>query len=370
MTRSTREEPEKQGPGDTPGPAGSGAHALVAQEPTHDRWRLWRRLGMAFSLAILLLSVFVLGRTLTAVNWSELRSAIAATSAEQIVVASLFTALSYMVLTGYDALALRQLKISVPYRTTALASFTSYAISFTLGFPLITAGTVRYWIYSRVGVSAGKVASLTVIAGVTFWLGMALVIGIALTVQPDEIAEVNRLKGWVNLLIGLGVLVAIMFYLAWVSRGHRRVSLQGLRLELPGLTLTLAQLMLGVIDLCCAAAALYVILPGNHGLDFISFAAAYVFACLLGIASHVPGGIGAFEATMLKTVPSPSPEALLAALLLFRVLYYVIPFVLALALLGANESIRRWQSLRAAMSGPQTNGDDNGVNGDDFNRRD
>ena len=316
------------------------------------RRRRWNRLGAGFSICILALSVWVLGRTIAGLHWGELRTAIAATSLEQIVGASLLTAISYIALTGYDAVALRQLRIRVPYRTTALASFTSYAISFTLGFPLVTAGTVRYWIYSRAGVSAGKVASLTVIAGLTFWLGMALVIGIALTIQPDAIAEVNHLKGWVNLLIGLGVLSVIMFYLAWISRGHRRVNLQGLRLELPGLTLTLGQIMLGVIDLGCAAGALFVILPAGHGLDFITFCATYVLACLLGIASHMPGGIGAFEATMLNAVPAPSAEALFASLLLFRVIYYVAPFVLALALLGANESIRRWNSLRAAMSRP------------------
>jgi hypothetical protein len=327
--------------------------AVVPEDPHLAlRRRMWSRIGAAFSICILVLSVFVLGRTIAGLHWGELRAAMAATSLEQIVAAVLLTSMSYLALTGYDALALRQLRIRVPYRTTSLASFTSYAISFTLGFPLVTAGTVRYWIYSRAGVSAGKVASLTVIAGLTFWLGMALVIGIALTIQPDAISEVNRLKGWINLLIGLGVLFAIMFYLAWVSRGHRRVSLQGLRLELPGLTLTLSQMTLGVIDLACAAGALYVILPAGHGLDFISFCATYVVACLLGIASHMPGGIGAFEATMLNVVPAPSAEALFASLLLFRIIYYVAPFVLALALLGANESIRRWNSLRAAMSRP------------------
>ncbi len=80
---------------------------------------------------------------------------------------SLLAAVSFTALTGYDALALRQLRVRVPYKTTALASFTSYAISFTLGFPLITAGTVRYWIYSQVGLAASKVASLTLVAGVT-----------------------------------------------------------------------------------------------------------------------------------------------------------------------------------------------------------
>jgi len=351
MTRSIREEIDGANPA-----AADHAPQLLAITPVDQhiarRHRMWSRVGAGFSICILALSVWVLGRTIAGLHWGELRAAIAATSLEQIVGASLLTAISYIALTGYDAVAIRQLHLRVPYRTTALASFTSYAISFTLGFPLVTAGTVRYWIYSRAGVSAGKVASLTVIAGLTFWLGMALVIGVALTIQPDAIAEVNRLKGWVNLLIGLSILSAIMYYLAWISRGHRRVSVQGLRLELPGLTLTLSQILLGVIDLGCAAGALFVILPAGHGLDFISFCATYVLACLLGIASHMPGGIGAFEATMLNTVPAPSPETLLASLLLFRIIYYVAPFVLALALLGANEGIRRWNSLRAAMSRP------------------
>ncbi len=326
---------------------------MTPDDQHKERRRKWlARLGTGFSLCILVLSVFVLGRTVSGLQWSELRAALAATSMEQIVAACALTACSYVALTGYDAVALRQLRVTVPYRTTALGSFTSFAISFTLGFPLITAGTVRYWIYSRVGLTAAKVASLTVIAGLTFWLGMALVIGVAMVIQPDEITDVNRLRGWINLIIGLALLGAMMFYLAWVSRGHRRVRVQGLRLELPGLSLTLSQLALGVIDLCCAAGALFVILPHGHGLNFISFCAAYVLACLLGIASHMPGGIGAFEATMLKAVPAPSAEALLASLLLFRVIYYVGPFILALALLGANESILRWKSLRAAMSAP------------------
>ena len=326
---------------------------MAPDDPHKERRRKWlTRLGTGFSLCILILSGFVLTRTVSGLQWSELRAALAATSMEQIVAACVLTACSYLALTGYDAVALRQLRVAVPYRTTALGSFTSFAISFTLGFPLITAGTVRYWIYSRVGLTAAKVASLTVVAGLTFWLGMAIVIGIAMVIQPDNITAVNRLTGWINLIIGLAILGGMMFYLAWVSRGRRRVRVQGLRLELPGLGLTLSQLALGVIDLCCAAGALFVILPHGHGLDFISFCAAYVLACLLGIASHMPGGIGAFEATMLNAVPAPSTEALLASLLLFRVIYYVGPFILALALLGANESILRWKSLRAAMSAP------------------
>ena len=108
-------------------------------------------LAAVFSLAIAAFSIYILGRTISGVSLGALSQAIAATSAEQIAAAALLAVISYLALTGYDGLALRQLHLRVPYKTTALASFTSYAISFTLGFPLITAGTVRYWIYSQVG---------------------------------------------------------------------------------------------------------------------------------------------------------------------------------------------------------------------------
>jgi uncharacterized membrane protein YbhN (UPF0104 family) len=313
------------------------------------RGSIWQMLAIALSLAIAAFSVYVLGRAISAVSPSALRQAIAATSADQIAAAALLTVVSFLALTGYDGLALRQLNARVRYKTTALASFTSYAISFTLGFPLITAGTVRYWIYSQAGLSASKVASLTVIAGVTFWFGMAFVLGAGLAFHASAISKINHFYPLINMLIGLVVLGAILAYLVWVTIRRRDVCIKGFRLELPGLGLSLGQIALGVIDQCAAAGVLYVLLPSHAELDFFAFAATYVFACILGVASNAPGGIGVFEAAMLKAVPVASEEALLASLVLFRVIYYLMPFLFALAFLGAHEGFRRWNSLREAM---------------------
>jgi len=233
----------------------------------------------------------------------------------------------------------------VPYRLTALASFTSYAISFTLGFPLVTAGAVRYWLYSSAGLSAGKVASLTVVAGVTFWLGMGLVLALGFIVDADEIGEINHLASWANQAIGLGLLAVLCAYLVWVTRMRRQGKGAFLNFKLPGPVLTLGQTMLGALDVCAAAGALFVLLPKGHALGYMAFCSLYSFAAMLGIASHSPGGLGVFEATMLKGVGG-SGEQLLASLLLFRAIYYLVPFLLALALLGANEAARRWQLAR------------------------
>jgi uncharacterized membrane protein YbhN (UPF0104 family) len=323
----------------------AGAADAVAKR----RRRIARVAGGVASLIIFILSALVLAHTLAHISFADLRGAIAGTTAEQIAAACVLTCVSYLALTGYDAVALRQLKARVRYRTTALASFTSYAISFTLGFPLITGGTVRYWLYSRAGLRAGMVATLTIIAGVTFWLGMALIIGAGLLFRAEAISRLDHLAPAINMMIGTGILAALGAYLVWVSVTPRRRKIQGFRLELPGFGLTSRQVALGVTDLCAASGTLFVLLPAHHGLDFFTFAAIYVFASVLGIASHAPGGIGVFEATMLRTVSAPTQEALLASLLLFRVIYYIAPFVLALAFLGANESFRRWESLREAM---------------------
>lgn len=316
---------------------------------TARRGSIARKIAAVCSIAIALFSIYILARTFSSVSLSDLRRAIAATSGDQIAAAALFTFASFLALTGYDALALRQLRLRVSYPTTALASFTSYAISFTLGFPLITAGTVRYWIYSQAGLAPSKVASLTIVAGVTFWFGMVFVIGAGLAFQAEAISALNHLQPALNMLMGLAALGAILAYMAWVTVRRRHVRIQGFRLELPGLGLTLGQVILGVIDQCAAAGVLFVLLPHHGELDFFTFAATYVFACILGVVSNAPGGIGVFEAAMLKAVPIVSQESVLASLLLFRLIYYFLPFLLALAFLGAHEGFRRQKSLREAM---------------------
>jgi glycosyltransferase 2 family protein len=309
------------------------------------------RLGWAVSLIIVSTSLFFFFRTIIKVDPRQLQGAFAATGSDQIALAFALSGLSYLALTGYDGLALRHLRVKTPYKLTALASFTSYAVSFTLGFPLITGGAVRYWIYGPAGLSAGKVASLTAIAGITFWLGMGLIVGVGFLFEAQAVSGINHFHVLANQLIGLGIIGVLVAYFIWVGMRRWRARPVLFNLALPGPMLSLGQMILGVVDVCSAAGVLYVLLPHGHGLAFLTFCALYSFACMLGIASNAPGGLGVFEATMLNGVGGPS-ESLLASLLLFRAIYYLIPFILAMALLGAHEAARRWRSLREAMEAP------------------
>jgi uncharacterized membrane protein YbhN (UPF0104 family) len=327
--------------------------AISSVDALHPRERRSRRfawVGMAASTLLFGASLVVLWHIVSEIDVNELKAAFTAASFRQIGLAILFTTLSYGLLTCYDAIALRQLKVHIPYRTTALASFTSYAVSFTLGFPLLTAGTVRYWIYASKGVSGARVASLTVIAGVTFWLGMALVLAWTMISRADEVAGlVYYTSMWLNQFVGLCAAIFVVVYLIWVSLKRRIVKIQGWRLELPGFRLSVAQLLIGAVDVCAGAGVLFVLLPGGHNIGFETFVAIYIFAVMLGVASHAPGGLGVFEATILLALSSYPREPVLGALLLYRLCYYLVPFVIALALLGAYEIRNRIKSSRDAF---------------------
>lgn len=298
-------------------------------------------MGAAASLAVIAVAAIVLEKTFSNLSLFEIGAALTETSAKQIAAAALFAALSYLALTGYDFAALRLIGAKTSARAALLASFASCAISFTLGFPLVTAPALRFWVYSREGLSAAQILKITLITGVTFWLGMIAVLGAGLAAGAGALTAVDGLPASINALLGAAVLAALGYYCFWSSRGPRRISLRGHFFELPGPGPAAAQIALGAVDVCCAGAALFVLLPEGQAADFAGFIAAYVFACLLGVVSHAPGGVGVFEAAMLHALPSAAPESLVAALLLFRVIYYLAPFVLALVLLWADDSARR-----------------------------
>jgi glycosyltransferase 2 family protein len=307
-------------------------------------------IGALASLALFALAAYILANVLSNIRFADVVDAIRATSGAQMLAALLFTALSYVALTGYDVAALWQIGHAAPYRVKALAAFASFAIAFNLGFPIITGAAVRYWIYSRVQMTALQVANVTVITGVTFWLGLTTVIGFALVKAAEPLAALDHLPVAMHFAVGVLVLGSVAAYCAWVALEPRRVQLRGHTLELPGPASTMAQLVFGAADLCAAAAALYWLLPAGVDLGFTPFLAIYIFACILGVVSHAPGGIGVFEATMLNILPGASQGEVLASLLLFRVIYYFLPFIVALAVLGADECGRRWNALREAVA--------------------
>jgi glycosyltransferase 2 family protein len=124
---------------------------------------------------------------------------------------------------------------------------------------------------------------------------------------------------------------------------------------LPSARLTLLQMLIGVVDLGFCAMAMFLLMPQQPGIDFVSLAVVFILATLLGFASHAPGSLGVFDAAMLVALPEFSKEQLLATLLVYRVLYFVIPFATAISIMGTRELwlnvVVPWQRRRRLSEG-------------------
>ena len=312
------------------------------------------KLGVLISIAVIAIACYVLYHMLRGIDTYEVLEAIKSTEPHQIALAALFVAAGYFTLTFYDLFAVRTIGHDhVPYRVNALAAFTSYSIGHNVGASVFTGGAVRYRIYSAHGLNAIDVAKICFLAGLTFWLGNAAVLGLGISYHPEAAASIDQLPPWVNRLAAIAILVGLMGYVAWVWTKPRVVGRGPWTVVLPGGPLALLQIAIGIVDLGFCALAMYVLVPDEPNLGFVVVAVIFVSATLLGFASHSPGGLGVFDAAMLVGLWQMDREELLAGMLLFRMLYYLAPFLISVILLTFREVIISARSKRlrqAALS--------------------
>jgi len=299
-----------------------------------------RRLGVIVSLTMITIAVVVLYRILRDIDTEALIDALDATDWKTLIIAGLFVFAGYLTLTFYDLFALRTIgRSEVPYPVAALASFTSYSVGHNVGASVFSGGAVRYRIYSNWGLSVIEVTKICFLAGLTFWLGNATVLGLGVLYAPQAARAIDQLPPWCNRTMALVILALLFAYVAWVWVKPRVIGRDGWQVTLPGGPSTLIQIAIGIIDLGCCAAAMYMLVPDEPNLGFVTVAVIFVAATLLGFASHAPGGLGVFDAAMMVALWQFDKEDLLAGLLLFRLLYYIIPFVISLVVLGLREAL-------------------------------
>jgi glycosyltransferase 2 family protein len=298
----------------------------------------WNRIAFAVSLLIIAAASVTLFRLLRDVDIDKVLAALTATTPRTIVLAGLLVAAGYVTLTFYDFFALRTIgRRNVPYRIAALASFTSYTIGHSLGATVLTGGVVRLRIYSAWGLGLIDIAKIAFVTGLTFWLGNAFILGLSMAYAPEAASAVNQLPPWLNWIIALLGLAVIVGYLLWLRPARRFVGAGEWKIELPNARLTLVQIGIGIADLSIGALAMYVLMPDVPAIGFPALLVTFVLATLLGFLSHTPGSLGVFDAAMLVGLAQFDKNQLLASLLLFRLLYFILPFCTALCVLGARE---------------------------------
>src|SRR4029077_17919552 len=253
------------------------ASALLRQK------QILHKLGVVVSITVIGIACYVLYHMLRGIDTNEVIEAIKSTEPRQIALAALFVAAGYFTLTFYDLFAVRAIGHSdVPYRVNALAAFTSYSIGHNVGASVFTGGAVRYRIYSAYGLNAIDVAKICFLAGLTFWLGNAAVLGIGIAWHPEAAAAVDQLPSWLNRVAAFTIIVALVAYVVWVWTQPRSVGRGPWSVTLPGGPLTLLQICIGILDLGFCALAMYVLVPDEPNLGFAVVAAIFFSGTLLG----------------------------------------------------------------------------------------
>jgi glycosyltransferase 2 family protein len=325
--------------------------------------------GVVVSVAIATGALLALRHALQHVDYDQVFAVIRETDFSIIALALVLVTTSYGSITLYDWLALHTMgRKDVPYRIAALASFTSYPIAHGIGAVALISPVIRYRIYAGNGLGPIGIANICFLTGLTFWLGNMTALGFCLLYQPAAISIIDHLSPAINRLLALALLCGVGAFVLWSWFHPRSLGKNPWLVKLPSGPLVLLQIVIGLLDLTAAALAMYVLIPAGLDIGVFQLIAVFIAATLLGFASHTPAGLGVFDATILIGLGSEDREQLLAALLMFRFLYHLVPLTIALALFGGVEALRylRGRAGEGAASDrriefqPDHTGDDQG----------
>ena len=256
---------------------------------------------------------------------------------------------NYIILVGYDWLALKAIHKSLPLPRVGLVSLVGQAVSYNFG-ALLGGTSVRYRFYSAWGFSLAEIVRLVLMLAVTFWVGALGLCGVVFLLAPPVIPDELLAKMPIHDVRFLGgILLAIaLSYLVLCFTIRKPVHVFGKEFVFPVPRIAVAQMVVAGVDLIAAAACMYVLLPGDLGIGFIDFLPSYLMAQVAVVLTHVPGGVGVFELVILHLTHTPREQAVFAAVLLFRLIYFILPLLAAAALLAVYEARQSRNTLREA----------------------
>ncbi|MFD1746754.1 UPF0104 family protein [Rhizobium helianthi] len=245
---------------------------------------------------------------------------------------------SYVCLSLFDWLGLKYVGKPQSYPRAALASFCALSIGHNVGGAALSSGAVRYRFYTRWGLTGDEVAKVILFCGATVLLGLSMLAGLALILMPPTGETILQLEPWPRFWLGIAFLAYPVAYVLASLRWRPPLKFRSFRMEMPTTGMCLAQIAVGTVNFGFVAAALHQLLSPFTDAGYLQVASAYVTATIAAMLSHVPGGLGVLEATMLVLLPA---GASIGALVAFRVLYYFVPLLIGGPLFLLTEILAR-----------------------------
>jgi phosphatidylglycerol lysyltransferase len=320
----------------------------------------FRRLApVVLSLAIVAFAANVLLGRLRRIHLDDVAAALHAIAPSGLVVGAVLVTTLYTALAIYEAIVVRFVEGPVSSRRAVLAALLAAPLGHAIGWGAVSGGAIRYRIYAAVHLPPLDIGKIVILAAIPYPAGLGLLLGISLVVQSTAAAGVLHVSAALARGTGLALLALHVAYLSLIAARRPPFALGRLAVRLPPPGLTAVQYAVGIIEVCCGAGTLYVLLPPDTGLGFVAFLGVYTLSILAALASSVPAGIGVLESVLLLLLPHVAPAALLGSVLAYRFLLELVPVVVALALFAMYEvwwklpaQRRRAAALRSGRTGP------------------
>jgi phosphatidylglycerol lysyltransferase len=308
-----------------------------------------RQFSPFIGLGLFILAVVVLYHQMHAYHLHDILAHAKAIPAGQIGMAILLTIGSYLVMTGYDLLALQYIRHPLPVAKTALTAFLGYAFSNNIGFSLIAGASVRYRLYAAWGLSAVEITQVVLFCSASLWLGFFILSGAVFSLEALALPQSLHWPMATVRPLGIFLLTVAVMYLAGIAVSKKEWTFKEWRFALPSRSLALAQMAIAATDWLMAGSVLFSLLPKSFG--FAHLLEIYLLAQLVGLISQVPGGLGVFESVFLLLVPAEMVASqVLGALIVYRGIYYLMPLLVAIVALGIEEMLRQGALLSRLRS--------------------
>jgi glycosyltransferase 2 family protein len=297
---------------------------------------------VVFGIAI---AGYLLYHTFREYSVADIVQSVQAIPTSNMLTALCFSAGSYLCLTGFDWTGLRYVGNRLAYPKIALASFLSLSIGQSVGLAGLSSGALRYRYYAHWGMSAEEVTKIVLLSGVTVGLGMAVLSGVVLILNPADAAKVLRLREGAILGIGAASLLAVVGYLALAAFVRAPLKIRKWTFRMPTLRIAIAQTVIGAVNFALVSACLREVMAATADVSYLKAATAFVLANLAILITHAPGGLGVLEATVRHVM---GEDASIGSLVAFRVIYFFIPLAIGLPLSLIVEAIFRARKAKLA----------------------
>jgi glycosyltransferase 2 family protein len=264
------------------------------------------------------------------------------------------TLVAYAALAEYDRIALIHLGRKINWAFVMVTSFTTYALSHNIGASLLSGTVIRFRTYGSRGLSPGEIGVLVGLTTVTFLIGATALGGLVLVLKPAVIQRFFNLPDWGAIVIGLGLLAIVAFYAIGAMLHFKPLTIGGFHLHYPRPAVVLRQLIVGPIELAAAAGIIYFCLPATGNPGFFTVLGVFVASFSVAIVSHAPGGLGVLEFVFLTALDDMDHAHVLAALIVFRFFYLLLPFAAALVIVLFFERSEFRRSAKARLAKRET----------------